>query len=365
MARWISVFMIFFAFLALASEIHAGEEVNLPKGLKGISIGGVWYLSYQAGTTHGTDGHDYNLFKVKRGYINIKKEINSWLSGRITPDTHQDDSGDYKVRLKYAYADFQIPTAGLFYKPHVEWGLVHRTWLDFEEHINYYRLQDTMFLERNDLINSADLGVTFFALLGGEMSEEYKHRVNSKYPGRFGSLAIGLYNGGGYHAKEKNNQKEPELRLTLRPLPDVFPGLQLSYFGVIAHGNTADAPDWNINAGFLSLEDYRYTLTATYYQGKGNKGGEVDAGGLAKEKDGYSFFGELKIPENNVSFIGRYDWFDSDKNVDDDEQTRLIFGVAYHLAGHSMILIDYDLVCYAEASRDDDPRGQITTEIHF
>jgi len=37
---------------------------------------------------------------VKRGYIDVKKTILRWgdttLEGRITPDAHQDDSGDLK-----------------------------------------------------------------------------------------------------------------------------------------------------------------------------------------------------------------------------------------------------------------------------
>ena len=85
-------------FLFTFQSFVFSEETELPKGLKGVSIGGVWYLSYQAGQIAGAD---YNLHKVKRSYINIKKKINPWLSGRITPDGHQDDTGDYKIRLKY------------------------------------------------------------------------------------------------------------------------------------------------------------------------------------------------------------------------------------------------------------------------
>ena len=105
-----------------------------------------------------------------------------------------------KVRLKYAYAKFHLPDWGVLTRPEVEVGMAHMPWLDFEEHINLYRMQDTMFMERNGLFNSADLGVTFLALLGGTLPDEYQKKVSKHYPGRWGSVSFGVYNGGGYHA---------------------------------------------------------------------------------------------------------------------------------------------------------------------
>jgi len=340
----------------------SGSGPELPKGLKGVSIGGLWYLSYQ---TSVTGSSDYNLFRVKRGYINIKKEITPWMSGRITPDTHQESNGDYKIRLKYAYADFKIPEMGFLTKPHVEWGLGHTPWLDFEEHINYFRLQDTMFMERNGLFNSADLGFTFFALLGGEVDEKYQEEVNKKYPGKYGSLAVGVYNGGGYHARENNNTKVPEVRFTIRPLPEVAPGLQVSYFGVFGKGNTVESPDWRVNNIYLSYDVRRFVVAGQYYTGKGTQGGEVDAQGHPKEKKGYSIFGELKVPERDISLIGRWDSFDFDTMVENDRRDRMIMGFVYHLAGHNKILVDYDRVMYENSSIGDDSRIQVTTEVHF
>ena len=88
-----------------------------------------------------------------------------------------------------------FPDFSLFSKPFIEFGLVHRPWLDFEEHINHYRVQGTMFLERNKIFNSADYGVTFVSNFGGEMGKEYKKRTNSSHLGKYGSIAVGIYNG--------------------------------------------------------------------------------------------------------------------------------------------------------------------------
>ncbi|UCF78808.1 MAG: hypothetical protein JSW03_00575, partial [Candidatus Eiseniibacteriota bacterium] len=66
----------------------ADTETDLPKGINDLEIGALWYLSYQNGESAESGG--YNLFTVKRGYINIKKKMTPWLETRITPDVHQD-----------------------------------------------------------------------------------------------------------------------------------------------------------------------------------------------------------------------------------------------------------------------------------
>jgi hypothetical protein len=155
-------------------------------------------------------------------------------------------------------------------------------------------------------------------------------------------VAIGVYNGGGYHAPERNENKSMESRLSLRPLPDVVPGLQITYTGVIGKGNTEEAPDWQINNFFLSWETSDFTLTAQRYWGVGDfKGNEVDDDGVALDQQGYSVFGEWKLHEPDVSLIARYDAFDSD--ADDGDSDRFIAGVAYHIKGHSMIMVDLDI----------------------
>ena len=269
------------------------------------------------------------------------------LSGRITPDVsvdrEGDGEGDLEVRLKYAFIDYLLPEFAIFTEPHVEFGLVHRPWLDFEEHMNYYRVQGTMFIERNHIFNSADYGVTLFSMLGGEMDEDYRTKVNSRYPGRYGSLAIGVYNGGGYHAIEKNSDKSIEARLTLRPLPDFLPGFQASYQGVYGTGNTEGKPDWRANMVFLSWESVNLVLTGQYYWGRGNQNGTaVDGNGDALEQSGYSAFAEGRFAKRKLSVLGRYDYFDDTPDVDGGESQRIIAGIAYHVRGNTKLLLDFD-----------------------
>jgi hypothetical protein len=355
---------------AAEEEVSQKDIENVVKAMKGFKFGLLWYLSYMSGEGAGVggvagDGVDHNKFAIKRGYFRVTKELMPWFDAHITLDTTQESVKDSKlsdsiqVRVKYAYGKFKLPDFAFLTKPFIEAGVVHMPWLDFEEHINFYRCQDTMFVERNKTFNSADFGLTFISLLGGEMNDEYKKNVNSNYPGRYGSMSLGIYNGGGYHASEKNDNKAIEGRLTIRPLPDIVPGLQLSYFGITGKGNKDTDPDWNVNLGMLSYEHKYVSLTGQYFSGKGNQAGDDE-----NDRDGYSVFGEIK-PMKQFSVFGRYDKFDPNSDADDDDNSRYIVGAAYHLdkLHKNMIVLDYDTVNYEDSTKKDDKRIQLTLQV--
>ena len=244
--------------LAFISGFIKSSKANT--GLSDAKIKGEWFISYVKEKAKSSQ------FKVERGYFKVVKRINSWLSGNITMDVH-DEGGSQDVRLKYLMAKIKTPDIGILRDSNIEVGLVHTPWLDFEEHINMYRCEGTMFAERNGLFNSGDFGVTYLALLGGKISQSYQKVVSPYYPGKYGSVSIGIYNGGGYHADEENNNKALEGRITIRPLPYLLPGLQISYFGVLGKGNTSNAPDWKVDLAFASYQTRLYTFTFQYYKG--------------------------------------------------------------------------------------------------
>lgn len=362
----ILVIALCFSLLIFGISTSFGEEgttsqddiQKIASAFKDLKFESLLYLSYQSGESGGAD---YSKFTLKRGYLTLKKGILPWFSARITTDIHQDDDGSTRTRIKYMYGQFNLPDNSLLTKPNIEVGQVHMPWLDFEEHINYFRLQDPMFIEKNRIFNSADVGVTFSSLLVGTMDSEYQNTVNNHYPGRYGSVSLGIYNGGGYHAKENNEDKVFMGRLTIRPLPEVLPGLQVSYFGTFGKGNTAAEPDWTTNMGFVSYEQQLVTLTGTYYTGTGSQGGSDEY-----DKDGYSLFAEIK-PNRKISLIGRYDAFDPNTDADNDANDRYILGVAYMLdkPHKNMVLLDYDTVSYEQDGKADDTRVQLTLQVSF
>jgi hypothetical protein len=348
-------------------------KVELPKALQGLKIGMLAYISYQDGTSYsGVPGQtkDYSRFTLKRGYLDVNKSVTPFLDARITTDLHQDSTGDWKPRFKYVYGKFKWAGSGVLQKPYVEFGLAHMPWLDYEEHINRFRMQDPMFMERNGLFNSADVGVMFGGNFGEDLPAEYKKNVNSHYAGRYGSYQVGVYNGTGYHTAEANTNKVIEGRVSLRPLPDSLPGLQFSLFGVNGKGNTAAEPDWNLYAFMTSYESPRWVATAQYFSGTGNQsGGAIDSTGASVDRKGYSVFTEVRLGESaNYSLIGRYDHFDPNSSSgasNDDIQKRWIAGVAWQFAHGNYWLLDFENLNHDIPSIPNEKRVQLTLQLSY
>jgi hypothetical protein len=331
----------------------------MPKGLKDVSVGMLAYIDYSSGQRplSGDREESYNEFRLTRGYLTVKKELTPWLGVRITPDITQDSTGDWKLRLKYLYGEFKADDLGFLTDVKSEVGLGHIPWLDFEEHVNPYRCQGTMPIERAGTLNSADLGIGFMGYLGGRLENADEKIGNHYYDGKWGSWHVGVYNGSGYHASEKNNNKIVDGRLTVRPLPEVLPGLQLSYFGLFGEGNEEyndDSPDYKVNLGMLSYQHPWFTLTAQYFTTEGNaKGDWVDAGHEALDTEGYSLFGDFKLPvlDKKLSVFGRWDHFDADENnmiADDSAYDLYIGGLAYEVYQHNMVLLTYETTDYED-----------------
>ncbi len=220
-------------------------------------------------------------------------------------------------------------------------------------------------MERNGLFNSADLGVTFMALLGGTLSDDYQKSVSKYYPGRWGSVAFGVYNGGGYYAAEKNDNKVLEGRLTLRPLPNQLPGLQFSLFALSGKGNIAAEPDWKVKAVMASYQTRRAVLTGQWTDATGNqKGTALSPLGRSLDRDGWSVFVEGRLTPR-WSVVARRDRFDPDTSTPGDGNNRTIAGIAYHLGNGNTVLIDLDRVSWDDSTRPATDRLQVTLQVTY
>ena len=339
-------------------EQLAKRDNAMDKALKflgGLQIGTLSYFDYSGGR-HDND-QSFNQFRITRGYINIKKQLTPWLGFRITPDAHQDDTGDFKLRLKYLYAELRPPDIGFLTQMQSEIGMGHMPWLDFEEHINPYRCQGTMFIERADTFNSADLGISIRGNLFGQLPEAYQTNVSKYYAGRYGSWHVGVYNGGGYHASEENDNKVPEWRLTVRPLSDIVPGLQVHYFGLYGRGNKVNVSrfsDYRVHLGMLSYQNEWVIFTGQYAQTWGNNKGSLVVPGTdeALRGEGYSFFFNTQLPvlDRKLNLFARYDHFDPDRKDEvtpgDDCYDLVNGGLAWEFYHHFMWLLVYERIMY-------------------
>jgi len=374
-------FLIPFFGKAVADNHHSNP-------FEGAKIEVLSYIDYSSGKLPLSSGADtsFNKFKLTRGYFTYKKAPLPWLGMRVTMDVHQDETGDIKFREKYLYAELRYEGIGPFTDIKSEIGLGHIPWLDFEEHINPFRCQGTMAIERAGVLNSADLGISVRGSLGGKLDDAKAKTGNGHYSGKYGSWHIGVYNGGGYHAPENNTDKLFETRLTIRPLSSSLPGLQVSYLGIFGEGNKFssalnDYPDYSVNLGMVSFEHPYLIFTGQYFRTKGNsKGSWIAPSGKSLSTVGYSLFGSIKAfdSEKRFSIFGRYDNFNADADkiiADQGGYTMIIGGIAYNLYEGNLILLDYEKTNYqtdsagkgktpsAGADLGDDYRIQIVYQI--
>lgn len=330
---------------------------NLPR----IRVGVLAYLAFQAGDPVAVD----SVFLVKRSYINVEADILPYLSARVTPDVYADDDG-IELRLKYAYAELRGAGNHLVTRPVVRFGMVPTPWFMFEEQVNRYRMQDPMFIERSEVLNSADTGVTVSGLFGGRLPDEVAVRIGNHGSGRYGSFAFGVYNGGGYTGRELNTNKVFQARVTGRPLPDVVPWLQASWFTVKGAGNTPTAPDWTDNLLLVSWEHPRVAATMQWANGRGDQSGSRADPGTAEAwpHEGWSAFAEGRFGDR-WSVIGRFDDFNADTRTEAQHFRRVISGLAYHLSGNNRVLADVDHRWWLDGDRPGETRVQVTLQIAF
>ncbi|NLL28854.1 MAG: hypothetical protein GX259_08650 [Bacteroidales bacterium] len=333
-----TIIFLVLAFLFSNSNLFAQDSSKIKNFFqKNVDVSGQWFISGNY-----DDADSLWQFELKRGYFTIESQLTKNLSARytqdITLDTEGEDAGNVEMRLKYLYLQQDINFLPKFQKGAVFVGMIHRPWVEYEQKINSYRVLGPLFLENSDVISSADFGIAYEGLIGGEIDEDCKKNVNSKDLGKYGSFSFGLYNGGGYHAIEQNNNKTFETRLTARPFYSFMPGLQVGYAFVTGKANVKTKnTKFNMNVFYLSSESKHHVLLAQYYKGKGDFSGKyVDTLFNSNLNDGYSVFGEFKIPKTKFSIVGRYEYFTS-KDKDTYYLNRINAGIAYRFLKNKIV----------------------------
>lgn len=363
-----SKYLIAAVCLIFSGQVYA-QDTNEPQEsksqvtefLNGIEMSGNWYFSYRhifeevppAETVHTND------FVLKRSYFTLKKDLNDVFSVRYTQDLTVDreggDAGNVETRLKYLYVKAKIDIdSDILTNTWAEVGMVHTPWLDYEQDINTYRVQNQMPSERNRLFNSADFGFVVGGNIGAKMDSEFLDNVSDAMSGKYLSYMFGFYNGGGYSGLEMNNNKVFSARISVRPLPDVIPEVHFSGMTSIGKGNIPEAPEYQQFLVFAAYTGKQLTLNSQYHNGTGDFGGRYTDPADINESltnHGYSFFGEYKIPKTNFAVWGRYDHFYID--TIERETNRYIGGIAYRINKNLRLVLD------TEAQKIDDEKDNI------
>lgn len=222
--RW--MFVVSLAARPASAQVTPAAGYTPPDDTPTIKVGATIFADYtvqQKPRAKDVDGNDVtpNAFNVARAYINVTGNISHLIAFRITPDVARESgagsslSGSQTFRLKYAYAQFNLDdwiNRGSW----VRLGMQQTPWVDFMETVWRYRFQGTIFEDREGFLSSSDVGVSF--------------RYN--FPGNYGEVHSGFYNGESYTRPEANDQKAFMIRGTVRPLRmhPVLRGLRLTGF---------------------------------------------------------------------------------------------------------------------------------------
>ncbi|MBV7441642.1 hypothetical protein KRX57_09430 [Weeksellaceae bacterium TAE3-ERU29] len=361
-------------FLSFAQNIDDRESnTEFNQGIKIgnlVEMSGDWFIAYQNRTQEkpGKEAENFNGFILKRSYFTLKKDLTDVFSVRYTMDLTVDkegnDRGNIETRLKYLYLKVKPKiNSDIFTGTWIEVGMVHTPWLDYEQAINTYRVQDNMFIERNGIFNSADFGVTFGGNIGPKMDKEFIKEHGKSMNGKYVSYDFGIHNGGGYSAIEDNASKVISGRISTRPFANKIPEFQISSGFRIGKGNIKEEPDFKQILGFAAYTGKQLTLTGQYHTGTGDfKGKYVDPNDKQKALDnrGYSFFGEYKVPNTNFALWSRYDYFEVDKiNM---EVNRYIGGLSYRVNEYLRLILDTE---YHTINEEKDYIYELNMEINF
>jgi len=370
-----------------AAEVKKAEAeekpVELPKGLKGISIEGTYFLEYYHKDFDDDSIEDFGSFKVERAYLTIKKKFTPWFSSRFTADITYDSNrgavGDdasevgWEFRLKYAYGKFDFKNlGGSSVNLSSEVGLVHTLSDDYDSNLWPYRCQGKHFLDRHSILSSADFGLNAAFSLGS-MDEEFKKKFGKKYAAKWGGILLGVYNGSGYNKSEVNDNKVVEVGINIRPfnMIKLLEGFRIGAHyldgesnALLAGGAPNQYGNWEITQFMASYQHEYFTILGQFYDGKGEDNATDEA-----DREGYNIAGFVRMPFHKpLRIFARYDLYDDDAseaNTDKDEKTT-IFGVSYDLTKGVMPWIAMEQKDFEDdADGDDYDMIQVGLQIKF
>lgn len=350
------------------AQVTPAAGYTPPDDTPSIKVGTTIFADYtyvDEPTTVDLDGNVIHpaAFNVSRAYINVTGNISHNVSFRVTPDITRFTTsaslgagesvstsldGSLTFRLKYAYGQFNLDekwSKGSW----VRLGVHHTPYVDWLEQVYRYRFQGQIMAERDGFISSSDAGVS----------------THYNFPGNFGDIHGGYYNGETYSKPEVNDEKAIQARVSFRPVPmgGVLKGLRLTGFYDADHYAQDDArkriiytatfEHKYVNAGFEHLDatDQVNALTA-----------EVKA-------KGWSAWATPRFPKGWEALL-RYDDVKPNKNVDASKK-RSIAGVAYwfhtlQAPATASILLDYEHVDYDTAlAKPNETRYAVHTLFNF
>lgn len=321
-------------------------------------ISGTVFISFRTSYNHFDNEPDEDLagFHIRRGYLTLKGDLTERASYRFTIDAFDDEEGA-EYRLKYCYLDYRLNDAGkVFTDNKMKFGLTKTSLIDMQSKVNRFRMNEKMFGDRMDILTSSDLGFAMAGNIGGKLEKSTIEKTASKDCGYFGGWHIGVYNGGSYSYLDLEYNMNYQGRISIRPLPELLPGLRLNAFGLISKMNLdTDSPNdnkpWHVENYFATYNNRKVNLMAEYMTGYGSRFGEmIDSEGKEIHYEGYSAFGEFRFTPK-ISAIARYDYMSNYYKSPDSDFSSFSAGIGYDFGASNILMISYDLQEYDKTQK--------------
>jgi hypothetical protein len=300
-----------------------------------IKVGVTMFVDYTVNEQpkiRDADGNEvtFSAFQIGRSYINVMGNITRNVSFRITPDVARETgvgsalNGSYTFRLKFAYLEWNLDKhlpPGSF----ARFGMQQNPYHEMFDALYRYRFQGTLFVEREGYIASADAGAVF----------------RYSFPGNYGDVQTGFFNGENFSRFEVNDQKSFRTRGTVRPLPShaTLRGLRFTgYYDKDAYVKNAD----RTRAMFTGSFEHRYVNGAFEYLATRD---QTSAARTPVDGRAWSVF---VTPRTTIGWEGliRFDHTVPDKAIKSQVRERAIAGVAYWFPQHSgvttALMLDVD-----------------------
>ncbi len=311
---------------AALAQVRPAAGYVPPNDTPSFKVGTTLFLDYtntDSPTAKNADGSTYNpsSFNVGRAYLNFTGQLHHLLSYRVTTDLVRVTdatgtlSGSYAVRIKYAFAQFNMDD-WLVKGSWIRLGQQQTPYIDYAEGIYRYRFQSPTMVDKDGFMTSSDLGIS----------------GHFNFPNNFGDVHLGYYNGEGYNHPEANDQKGFQIRGSLRPLPGIaiIKGWRITGYWNTDHVAKDQKRDrWLVDTTF----EHPYVNAGFTYVEATNQASPGSA--EVKPKD-WSIWVTPRTPFG-LEALFRYDELKPNQTTD-QKQKRTIFGVAYWFNfGHGVV----------------------------
>jgi len=270
-----------------------------------------------------------NRFDISRAYVNLLGRMGERVTGRVTTDAIREDGEELEVRLKYAFATYAVPAAGMS----LRFGLTQTPFVEYEEAVWEHRMQGSIPADRLRFLSSSDLGLAADGAWGA---------------GDRLQVSAGVYNGEGWAQSNTDAGKDLMARASVRLAGPAdagsLGGLRLTGYGQV--GSPTGGGTRQRGLAMLHWRSSRVTLAAQLLQARDRA--DPAAGGPGPTVDArlVSGFAVVKVPRTTVVAIARVESFDPDRSIAGNRQTRWTGGVGVRLAPELRLLGSLEHLSY-------------------